>query len=52
MSLVEKVLRILNHNGASRRYSKSDAIQITQIMEIIAESQVRIKLEHKKKNNK
>lgn len=39
-----EILKILNHNGGSRRYSKSEGIQVYIFLKLIAESHVKQRL--------
>jgi hypothetical protein len=51
-----EVLKILNHNGSNRRYSKDDAKQLTDFFKVLTEELVKLVLptmvEGKKNENK
>jgi hypothetical protein len=53
MSIVDEVLKKLNHNGASRRYSKSDAQLFVKLFEPLIQQLVekRFNKKLKKINN-
>jgi hypothetical protein len=49
MSIVETVLKKLNHNGASRRYSKSDAQLFLKTFELLIQHLVEKRFNKNKK---
>jgi hypothetical protein len=51
MSTIDEVLKKLNHNGASRRYCKSDAQLFVKIFEPIAQQLVEKRFNKKFKKN-
>ena len=52
MSIVDVVLKKLNHNGASRRHSKSDAQLFVKIFEPLIQHLVEKRFNKKFKKNK
>jgi len=49
MSIIDVVLKKLNHNGASRRYSKSDAQLFVKIFEPLVQQLVEERFNKNKK---
>ncbi len=50
MSIIDVVLKKLNHNGANRRYSKSDAQLFVKLFEPLIQQLVEKRFNKNKKN--